>query len=394
MSTSESERPPHGFENDLHHLSGDPLDIPEDFSADDLAFALELDDLFDVRKEEAPPYFAQTLLESNDPRFQSVEAEFEKKTSARVFRRLHLRRRLFRSSVAPWQPFRSVLPARRSIRVALVTMMLLLALSVVFTAPSFASGLSILLAGPHSGVLQVHTYPTGLATTAHASTSQPGNRHLRAAHSMSLIQAQQLLHFSLQWPDPDAVPASYTLNTIYLYNRANQSWADGPIVELDYGYSFHGINPGAVGHIAICEFKPVGKILQMVQLGSAHELAIDARGNATAIYVDGRWTSINKSVTWSSSAGSELIYEKDGVIFWIVGSQGGKATSQVLSNIAFSLTPMNVVYAMRMGHVMNTVLQSQNAVPDSLVGDVIYLNNPDNPDGPMLKVVGADGAAI
>lgn len=389
MSMSESERPTHDSENDLHHLSDDSLDIPEDFTADDLAFASELGSLFDVSKEETPPYFVQTLLEPNDSRFTSVEKEFEKKTYARVFRRLHLRRHLFRSHISPWQSFKNVLPARRPVIAVLITMMLIMVLSMVCTAPSFASGLAILLSGPHSGVLQVHEYPKGLGTIhapRHASKPAP----LADSHSMSLVDAQALLHFPLQWPDPDVLPMNYTLDNIYLYNRAHQSWADGPMVELDYDYSFPGVTPHGIGRIAICEFKPVGKILQVVQLGSAHELKIDASGKATAIYVNGQWTTINQSVVWSSLDRSELIYEKDGVIFWIVGYQSDGINGETLSNIAASLNVFNASYAMRMGRVVNNVLQSQSNVPDLLIGDVIYVDNPDNPDGPTLKVVGTD----
>src|SRR5579885_2651103 len=69
--------------------------IPLDFSEEDLAFAQELNALFSAEQEELPPFFVQTLLQAEDPRFRPVEYGFERKTSARVFRRLHLRRHLF-----------------------------------------------------------------------------------------------------------------------------------------------------------------------------------------------------------------------------------------------------------------------------------------------------------
>src|SRR5258708_22953603 len=70
------------------------LFIPADFGEEDLAFVEELNALFSPEEEELPPYFAQTLLESEDPRFYPVEPGFEKKTSVRVFRDLKLRRPL------------------------------------------------------------------------------------------------------------------------------------------------------------------------------------------------------------------------------------------------------------------------------------------------------------
>src|SRR5260370_175109 len=69
--------------------------IPADFGEEDLAFVEELNALFSPEEEELPPYFAQTLLESEDPRFYPVEPDFEKKTSVRVFRDLKLRRPLY-----------------------------------------------------------------------------------------------------------------------------------------------------------------------------------------------------------------------------------------------------------------------------------------------------------
>jgi len=69
--------------------------LPEDFSEEDVAFAQELGVLFSPEEEIIPPYFAQTLLEVEDPRYTPVEAAFAQKTSARVFRSLKLRRSLF-----------------------------------------------------------------------------------------------------------------------------------------------------------------------------------------------------------------------------------------------------------------------------------------------------------
>ena len=69
--------------------------IPDDFSDEDMTFAQELGSLFDVEQEDLPPYFVQTLLDSENPRFQPVEQGFEHKARALVFRRLNLKRRLF-----------------------------------------------------------------------------------------------------------------------------------------------------------------------------------------------------------------------------------------------------------------------------------------------------------
>ncbi len=38
--------------------------LPDDFSDEDMSFAQELGSLFDVEQENLPPYFVQTLLDS------------------------------------------------------------------------------------------------------------------------------------------------------------------------------------------------------------------------------------------------------------------------------------------------------------------------------------------
>src|SRR5207249_6358466 len=99
---------------------------------EDVAFVQELDSLFALHEEELPPYFVQTLLDSENPRFQPVEHGFEYKTRARVFRRLKLRRRLFHSLRSPFPSLFNVVPARRSL-VACAVLMLFMLCTVIFT---------------------------------------------------------------------------------------------------------------------------------------------------------------------------------------------------------------------------------------------------------------------
>lgn len=395
MSMSEFEGQRSGSKDDLSGLSMDSVEIPDDFSADDLAFANELEALFDFSREEMPPLFVQTLLEPNDARLQTVEAGFETKTRARVLRRLNLPRNLSGSHTSFWQTLRSTIPPRRSFSVIVVITMLIMVLSMVYTAPAFASGMLILLSGSHSGVMQVHDYPGGLAATQARHVQSSGTTHpASSTQNIGLLQAVQMLHFSMYWPQPNVMPDNYVLDNVYIYKDADQSWADGPIMELDYDYTFPGAAPHGTGRIAICEFKPMGKVLQVVQLGSAHELKINPNGQASAIYVNGQWASINKSShTWEYSGRSELIYEHNGIIFWIVGFQNDGVSSNTLTTIASSLDVFNATYAMRMRRVLDNVMQSQNTAPLWLDGDVIYLDNPANPGGPMLQVVGSDSSA-
>lgn len=392
MSMREFEGEVYGSEDDLTYLSKDSPGLPDDFSDDEAVFAHELDALFDVEKEEVPPLFAQTLLGPYNPQFQGAEDCFASRMSIRVFRRLHLRRRIFRSPL----PFRQVLPSlvpTRRYRLAIVSVLLVIVLSVIYAAPSFASGVSILLAGAHSGVLQVQNYPGGLSASADALENNPAGS-AQSSHDINILDMQQMLHFPLYWPDPRSLPDNYVLDTIYLYNQGHQTWADGPLVELDYDYTSPGVAPHGSGRIAICEFKPTGKVLQVVQLGSARELKIASNGSASAIYVNGQWTALNGSThVWNTSGRSELIYEKNGVIFWMVGNQSDGIDGTVLSSIASSLDIFDASYAMRLGRAFYDVLQAQDSTPGLLAGDVIYLDSPNNPGGPTLVVMGGNSSS-
>src|SRR5256885_16837864 len=97
MSTSEFERMPSESDFDRFGLAKHDGEFPDDFSEEDFEFARELNGLFSLDREEMPPLFIQTLLTCEDPRLQPVESGFERKTSVRVFRKLQLKRQLFRS---------------------------------------------------------------------------------------------------------------------------------------------------------------------------------------------------------------------------------------------------------------------------------------------------------
>src|SRR5260221_13332059 len=139
------------------------IPIPADFGEEDLAFVEELNALFSPEEEELPPYFAQTLLESEDPRFYPVEPDFEKKTSVRVFRDLKLRRPLYhnpRSLLGAVTTGMRGISAHRSLLAFTAAFMFMVLITVAFTAPSFAQGMAILLQGARGGVYQVHKYST------------------------------------------------------------------------------------------------------------------------------------------------------------------------------------------------------------------------------------------
>ena len=170
MNMSEFDRELNNENHALLPHNGTEQDFPPDFEEEDLEFAHELNSLFSPEQEELPPYFVQTLLASEDQFFDPVEPGFEHKTRARVFRRLKLHRRLFHIPHSTYDAFISGLGsiyARGSLLVTAFVFMLIMAVTVAFTAPSFASGMAILLQGAHSGVYQVNAYPKSVHVSSH-----------------------------------------------------------------------------------------------------------------------------------------------------------------------------------------------------------------------------------
>jgi hypothetical protein len=155
--------------------------------------------------------------------------------------------------------------------------------------------------------------------------------------TLTLQAALQQLHgWSIYWPQ--AIPSSYNLDATYLYQGQQQDWVDGPFIELDY--SLHGEHSHGSGLLAIREFKlqPDVNVLQIVKDGAAQTIKINQNGGVQAIYVDGQWVKHNRIFhVWVYGERSELIYQKDGIIFWIVGDQRDGMGKDALLNIANSL---------------------------------------------------------
>lgn len=375
MSMSEFERQLNTWDRDFSTLSMQGHDLPADFNADDLAFAQELDDLFALHKEDIPPYYAQTLLDSEEPRYQPVEQGFELKTRARVFRRLKLRRRLFQPGHPSLRSLASELPLRRSLA-ASAAFLLIVFMTVMLTGASFASGVAIILHGAKSGVLLVHEYPAALTHTPyHALQKDPDTQPM-----VTLLDAQQQLHsWSMYWPQ--TLPDNYSLTDTYLYQEPRQSWADGPFMEFDYSLS--GAPVYGTGELAIREFKlkPDVSVLQVVKDGSTTALKYDQNGGAQAIYVDGQWALRNKFQVpiWVYGQRSELIYQKDGIVFWIVGDQRDGINQKTLLSIAGSLQAVRISHVLPQGSKDSpyAVTLLNGDVNGPFTGDILAIT-PDN----------------
>lgn len=384
MSTSEFEREQSEALSDLSMSISGHAGFPEDFSEAEVDFARELNMFFALETEEVPPLLVQTLLAAEDEHLQPLEAGFEKKTHARVFRRLQLERRLFRPVRPSLKAMLGLQSFPRPFMAIGVVCLLFMVLTAAFTGPAFAAGLSYLWSGAHSGVLLVHRYP-------HVSTSSatPHAHEATQPKQMNMMQAKHLLSFPFYWPQ--AIPERYTQSDAYLY-KGDSSWADGPILVLNFSNAQPGIAPR---QISICEFKPLGKVLQVVQDGAAQEVTIGRDGFDSAIYVQGQWTPANSSSpAWVYTDRSQLISEKDGVVFWIVGDKRDGIDRNQLSAIASSLTVFDGSQNTHTGNAhLDRIFQSDDYTPWFLADDVIYLDSPDKAGGPTFKVVKAEHAS-
>ncbi len=380
MSMSEFEE-----QHNTQH-SGDPLfhshardshTLPADFSEEELTFAHELETLFSIDEERIPPYFVQSLLEPEDPRFVPAAQGLEHKTNAVVFRRLKLKRRLFSVSPPSLSQFAQGVGRRRSLLTLVAGLLIFMLVTVVFTAPSFASGVQLLLGNTRTGVYQVrgNFHASHLASVAAALPdidSRPA--------SITLLSVQQQLHFSLYWPQTS--PTNYTLNQIYINQAPDQIWADGPIVELQYTYTGPGaLIQGQTAQLAIREFKPRGDVYQVVESGAAQGIGDVQNGHAQAIYINGQWGILNKySRRWLYNQHSELMFQRDGVVFWIAGDPREGMDMAALLNVANSLQVLDVSRAMHEGVSMNYATQVEQDVPGPFDGDILLVF-PDNGGG-------------
>ena len=331
---------------------------PDDFSPEDAHFAEELRNLFVPEDDELPPLFTQTLL--GNVIYEPTAPGFEQRLAYQVMRRLRLPRRPLatrsrlmrrllgealrhprsgmRLGVKTLREETLTVTAGRVVRPIVGvfgTLAVLVIASVLLTAPSFAMGVQIILG--QSGVRQVNGYPTHTITTA---TTNANAKHATAS------ELPVLPDFTPSWVGMTA--DNYAYQGMRLLNPAKK-WSQGPIVDLQYTSNSDGST------LDMREFQVASQyaaVLQVVQEGAAAQTQIDA--NTPAVYVDGAWVQhtvhggMNAAVNttsnvyiWSFGVQSELIFERDGVVFWIVGNQDAGMNENGLLAFARQLTPMN-----------------------------------------------------
>jgi len=389
MSMSEYEKENHSEWDNLFPSTLEP-GLPADFSEEDALFAQELGTLFSAPDEILPPYYAQTLLQAEDPRYSVIDNAFAQRTSARVFRSLKLRRRLFRRRRSALSilgdTLREVI-TRKSLVAWAAVLMLIMMLTVAFTAPSFEQGVSMLLRGSTSGVIKVKSYPN------HVHHNYP----VLSSYNIYPVQApllttERVLHFNIYWPR--WIPANYALDSINVYEDPGNTWADGPIIDLVYDVDTSRINPKGTGQIVIREFKPLEQVLQVVQDGNAYPISPDRYGdNPRAIYVDGQWLTTGKmpAQIWGRGGRSEVIYQHNGIVFWIAGDQRDGIDRKALWNLAQSLQIIPLTPHSLMKNVMVTILlpDNSNLAGGPFTNDILFVASLDGTDGQYYMTMSA-----
>lgn len=389
MRMSEFERPENDKEKDIPLLSIHRPGMPDDFTEEDLAFAVELHALFSPEEESLPPYYVQTLLDVDDRRFEPVVRGFEYKTSARVFRHLKLRRRLFGTHTSPLNSLSISMgdeSLRRSALTMVCTFMLIMLLTLAFTGSSFASGMAILLRGTHGSGVYVDKYPVGMVHTPYNPEPAPFEP---TAKQVSLLTVQQEIHFPVYWPGY-SLPG-YTLQHVNLYVGVDQQWADGPMLEFEYSHLSSTSSINARDGVWVREFKPRTNVLQLVGENASNPIEQDASGWARAIYVDGQWdANANDGPVWIYGSRSELIYQIDGVVFWVAGNQHDGIGEKDLMQIAQGLTLCCVMQHVTVADETTPVTQKSEDLHGPFAADVILVpSDSSDGEGPYYVSVGS-----
>jgi hypothetical protein len=78
-------------------------------------------------------------------------------------------------------------------------------------------------------------------------------------------------------------------------------------------------------------------VLQVVQEGYAQ--AIQLSDGTPAVYLDGQWESTGSGHIWQTGVQAKLLFERNGVLFWITGDPRDGVDEDALVAIGNELTP-------------------------------------------------------
>ncbi|HEY7350730.1 MAG TPA: hypothetical protein VH599_20640 [Ktedonobacterales bacterium] len=298
-------------------LADGELTAHTDFSAEELALIRNLQRLFPLEQEQLPPRFVQTLAIEEGA--WTPPNGLDNRIIYRVFRRLHLPRRLFAPQIAGGDDGPRGLRRLGGVSrlTALSTMLAMLVLSLIAVAPTFAQGLRLFLG--KTGVMVVPQYPQ--------QTLDPQE----AIQFLSLTTVRLTVPFPVYWLGLNS--GAYEFQNLVLH--MGQPWADGPVVELQYRLA-HG---QSFGGLLVREFRPAAgaTVLQVVAQGAAHPVQV---GNQPAIFIDGQWVQRRQETVWKYGTKAELLYQANGLIFWITADQRDGAGAEALEAWAQGLNTM------------------------------------------------------
>lgn len=357
--------------HDAPDWSGRPW--PNDFTQVEKRLARSLHDVYPIEQGEFPPRYAQTLLDEVEASLDDeMRAPLSKSDIMRmtynVKRRVGVRTPLFTrqwafSVLTEQFSVESLSAALKRAGRPIVTMMTLLIVfmlgSVFFTSPSFAQGLRLLLG--ETGVQQVAHYPRSVTAEKRGTTPKG------------------------QEPSMPTFWLGTSLgNYVYQGMRtlAPEQYSHGSIVDLQYVLSERTPHQTGSGVIDIREFQisdALSAVLQSVQEGSTTSTSVNG---LPAVYVDGMWVvTQGQRTVWQKGARSMLIFERDGVIFWIVGDQRDGVGQAQLTQVASHMVPVSMM------SLMESDLLSVRLIGAQLSSS---LRNPIGYNTELLKVIPRD----
>ncbi|HEX8982612.1 MAG TPA: hypothetical protein VF792_07580 [Ktedonobacterales bacterium] len=354
---------------------------PDDFTAEEAQFASELRALFPIEDEVLPPLYIQTLLD------EEMQAPLDKNDVRRlthaVKRNLGLPQRpLFTRQWAPsaWADQISAEDIAEKIKhasrpiIALTALLVFAMFSSMYLAtPSFAQGLRLLFG--NTGAQQVATYPSNIAP----------EKRVSAANQVSTPMPTY-------WIGPSS--GSY----IYQGMRElpQEQWTSGSILDIQYVLSERSKQQSGSGVLDIREFRianTLSAVLQSVQDGSASYTSVNG---LPAVYVDGMWVAgagQRAASTWQSGTRSMLIFERDGVIFWMVGDQRDGLDEAQMVQFASQLAPTTMKALMQndmlsvrlIGAQLSAGLRDPIGYNTELLTVISRTSSPDNAAGEFVS---------
>lgn len=285
-----------------------------DFLADELSFAQELNNLFNLEQEELPPLFIQTL--HNEQTDLMAPARLEQRLRYRVFRKLQLPQRPITQDQSgperPPQRLRSL--RRRSKMLSLGVLIATVMISLFAFGPSMIANLQLVaISTPNQ--------------SAPGYTEGGDVSGLIPTQYLSLRQTEDSIPFDAYWLGN--APGNYNYQSLLLHT--GQDWSDGPVVELQYGH----LDPRyGYGRLILREFRPAANTITTLQTVPPEAVqTVQVTGDIEGIYVNGHWDSIDGEAIWSYDTEAQLLYQAKGLVFWITVDLRDETTSTRLINL-------------------------------------------------------------